>query len=93
LSADEHSRNNLPDTLMRWSQRNGAERKRPRSAQSFSVAKDYIASQDYDLSLNRYKEATHEDVVHIPPRQIIADIKALELDIQQHLTELERMVG
>jgi type I restriction enzyme M protein len=67
--------------------------KRPRSAQSFSVAKDYIASQDYDLSLNRYKEATHEDVVHIPPRQIIADIKALELDIQQHLTELERMVG
>jgi type I restriction enzyme M protein len=43
--------------------------------------------------LNRYKEVVHEEVAHVPPKQIIAELKALEADIQQGLTELERLVG
>src|SRR5436309_7342807 len=39
LSADEHAKNNLPDILVRWQERDGKERKRPRTAQSFCVPK------------------------------------------------------
>jgi type I restriction enzyme M protein len=70
---DEHGKNNLPDVLARWAQRNGAERERPRTAQSFCVPKADIAAQGYDLSLNRYKEVVHEAVEHRAPKEILAD--------------------
>ena len=60
LSDDEHAKNNLPDVLARWSQRDDGERERPRTAQSFCVPKADIAAAGYDLSLNRYKEVVHE---------------------------------
>ena len=60
LSADEHDKNNLPDILARWEERDGKEQKRVRTAQSFCVPKaDIAASGSYDLSLNRYKEIEH----------------------------------
>src|SRR5262245_3806141 len=93
LTGDEHAKNNLPDVLTRWSERNGNERKRPRIAQSFCVPMADIADQGYDLSLNRYKEVVHEEIEHVPPLQILAELKALETDIQRRLAELERMVG
>src|SRR5436190_12760608 len=34
LSADEHAKNNLPDVLSRWSEREDTERENPRTAQS-----------------------------------------------------------
>jgi type I restriction enzyme M protein len=78
---------------MRWAKRAGAERMRPRTSQSFSVPKADIAAQGYDLSLNRYQELVHEEVAHVPPKQIIAELKSMEAEIQQGLTELERLVG
>lgn len=93
LTEDEHEKNNLPDVLERWAERNGAERERPRKAQSFCVPKADISAQAYDLSLNRYKEVEHEEVEHVPPRQIIAELKQLETEIAEGLAELERMVG
>ena len=94
LSEAEHEKNNLPDVLMRWEERNGAERERARTAQSFCVPKAEIAGDGgYDLSLNRYKEAEHEDVKHETPAEIIANLKGLEDEISQGLEELERMIG
>src|SRR5579883_2407925 len=93
LSADEHAKNNLPDVLARWTERNGAERDRPRTAQSFCVPKADIAAQGYDLSLNRYKEIVHEEVAHRSPKEILADLAKLEAEIQQGLKELEAMLG
>ena len=71
LTEAEHAKNNLPDILSRWSQRDGTERERPRTAQSFCVPKADIATQGYDLSLNRYKEVVHEEVHHRPPKEIL----------------------
>src|SRR5262249_40194690 len=51
-TAEEHAKNNLPDILTRWRQRDGSERKNPRSAQSFCVARADIVAQGYDLSIN-----------------------------------------
>jgi type I restriction enzyme M protein len=93
LTEEEHAMNNLPDVLVRCRLRNGTERKRPRIAQSFSVPKAEIVDHDYDLSLSRYKEVVYEDVDHVSPKKIIAELKVLEHEIQKGLTELEEMLG
>ena len=85
-------RTNLPDVLARWKERDGKERKRPRTAESFCVPKADIAGQGYDLSLNRYKEVVHEEVAHRPPKEILAELAKLEEEIQQGMKELEEML-
>jgi type I restriction enzyme M protein len=93
LAKDEHDKNNLPDILARWQKRDSAERKRPRTAQSFCVPKADIAAQGYDLSLNRYKEVVHEEVEHRASREILAELAKLETEIQKGMKELEGMVS
>ncbi len=92
LTPDEHAKNNLPDILTRWPQRDKAERKNARTAQSFCVPKADIAAQGYDLSLNRYKEVVHEDVTHRTPGEILKTHGKLEVEIQQGMKELEGML-
>jgi type I restriction enzyme M protein len=92
LSDDEHAKNNLPDVAARWKQRVGAELKRARTAQSFCVPRAEIAAAGYDLSINRYKEVMHEEAEHRPPKEIIAELQALEQKITEGLDELEGML-
>jgi type I restriction enzyme M protein len=92
LTAVEHTKNNLPDILARWQEREGKERKRPRTAQSFCVPKDDLVAQGYDLSLNRYKEVLHEEVTHASPAEILAGLADLEKEIQQGMKELRGML-
>jgi len=94
LAEGEHEKNNLPDALARWFERDGAERKNPRTAQSFCVPKAEIsATGTWDLSLNRYKQLEHEEVEHESPAAIIADLRKLEDEIIEGLTTLEAMLG
>jgi type I restriction enzyme M protein len=93
LAAEEHAKNNLPDVLARWAERDCSERERPRTAQSFCVPKADIVAQGYDLSLNRYKEVVHEAVEHRAPKEILADLAKLEEEIQREMKELEGMIG
>ena len=94
LSEAEHAKNNLPDVLARWTQREGAEHERPRTAQSFCVPKaDIAASGSYDFSLNRYKEIEHEEVEHEAPTAIIRELREIEGEISEGLTRLEEMLG
>jgi type I restriction enzyme M protein len=90
---EEHFKNNLPDLLARWGQRDGSERERPRTAQRFLVPKAELAANGYDLSLNRYKEVVHEAVDHLPPQEILTKLAALETQIQQGMQELEAMLN
>jgi type I restriction enzyme M protein len=93
LGGDELAKNNLPDIAARWTQRHGAERKRPRTAQSFCVPKAEIMAAGYDLSINRYKEVVHEATEHRPPKEIIVELKSLEREILEGLDELEAMLS
>jgi len=92
LTDDDYEKNNLPDILARWEARD-VERERSRTEQSFFVPKDDIAAQGYDLSLNRYKEVVHDEIEHKAPKEIIADLKALEAELSKGLAELEEMLG
>jgi len=94
LTDDEHEKNNLPDLLMRWEERDDKEQKQPRTAQSFCVPKAEIAgSGSYDLSLNRYKEVEHADHKHASPVAILKELRQLEDDISEGLSKLEEMLG
>ncbi|WP_280248736.1 type I restriction-modification system subunit M [Nocardia abscessus] len=93
LTAEEHAKNNLPDVLARWSRRTTSERDRARTEQSFCVPKADLAAQDYDLSLNRYKELVHEEVEHRPPLEIIEELESIEAEIQQGMSDLKGMLA
>jgi type I restriction enzyme M protein len=92
LTGNDHEKNNLPDVRARWAARDGAERSRPRTAQSFCVPKSDIAAQGYDLSLNRYKEVVHDTVEHRSPKEILTELGKLEEEIQRGMKELEGML-
>ena len=51
-----------------------------------------IAGNGYDLSINRYKDVVHDEVEHLPPREILAKLAVLELDIQAGMEELVGML-
>ena len=93
LVEGDHASNNLPDVLARWAERDGTERDRPRTAQSFCVPRADIAGNDYDLSINRYKEVEYEAVEYDPPKVILGRLAALEEDIAKGRKELEGMLG
>ncbi len=88
---DVVAENDLPDALERWRKRS-AKKDTDRTAKCFMVPVADIAAKDYDLSLNRYKEAKHEAVTYEPPRSIIAKLRNLEAAIAKDLSELEAML-
>ena len=89
LDGDDHDKNNLPDILARWSQRDSTERERRRSSQSFCVPKADLVAANYDLSLNRYKDVVHADFTHRAPAEILADLASLEARIHEGIKALE----
>ncbi|TYK53292.1 type I restriction-modification system subunit M [Actinomadura decatromicini] len=89
LAEVDHTKNNLPDILARWDRRAGSEQHRSRTEQSFCISKREIADQDYDLSVNRYKEIIHEEIEHRPPLEIIEELEGVESDIQESLSNLK----
>jgi type I restriction enzyme M protein len=91
LDANKHDCNNLPDVLKRWQHRD-AEKKRARTEQSFLVPKAEIVGNDYDLSINRYKQVVYEEVQHDSPQVILAELKVLEAEIMRGMEELEGML-
>jgi type I restriction enzyme M protein len=97
-------RSDLPDILARWRSlkspspsggegRAEGEAERQRTDRSFLVPKDEIAGNDYDLSINRYKEVEYEAVEHDSPREILARLARLEEEIAEGRKELEGMLG
>ena len=52
-----------------------------------------IVANDYDLSINRYKEIVYEEVVYEKPQTLIADIKAIDQKRLEAMKELEKMLS
>lgn len=84
-------KNDIPDIIARFHNLQGEE-SRKRTEQSFFVPKDEIVSNDYDLSINKYKKIEYVRKEYPPTSQILAEIKALEAEIQQGISELEDLL-
>ena len=84
--------NDIEDIVKRYENLE-EEKDRKRTEKSFFVSKKEIVENDYDLSINKYKEIEHEVIKYdYPPKVIIQKIKGLEHQILEGLDELERMV-
>lgn len=79
---------NIPDIISRFKQRN-TEQKRSRTEQSFLVPFDEIKSNDWDLSINRYKEIVYEEIEYDSPADIIQDIEQLDVERMDALKALK----
>ena len=84
-------KSDLADILNRWQNRD-SERKRARTDQSFFVPKTEITDNEYDLSINRYKEVEYEVVEYDPPRMILDRLAKLDEEIVKGREELEELL-
>lgn len=64
-----------------------------RTEQSFLVPFTEIKDNDWDLSINRYKEIVYKEIEYDAPEVIISAIEKLDQDRQQALTELKTLLG
>lgn len=83
--------NDIPDIIASFKNRHN-EDNTDRKAKHFFVDADDIRQNGYDLSINKYKEVEYEEVQYEVPSKILADIKALESEVQTSLEELEGML-
>ncbi len=86
------SENDIPDIIARFGNLE-AEKDRERTEKSFFVPKDEIISNDYDLSINKYKKTEYVAVEYPPTSEIMANIRELEIEIGSAMDELEKMLG
>lgn len=88
LDLDKHEDNNIPDIIKRYHNLK-EEENRERTEQSFLVPVKEIRDNDYDLSINRYKEIEYEEVEYEEPKKIIEDLEKLENEIQEGIKQLK----
>lgn len=84
--------NDIPDIVERFSNLKG-EKERKRTDKSFFVPKEEIVNNDYDLSINKYKEIVYEKVEYEAPEVIIARIEELSKSIDEKMRELKVMLN
>jgi len=83
--------NDIPDILARWE--DPAEAKRARTDPSFLVPKDEIADNDFDLSINRYKEIVYEEIEYEATAVLLDKIAGMESGITSGIEELKALLN
>lgn len=85
------SDNDIPDIIERFKNREN-ELERARTEKSFFVKKEEIKDNDYDLSINKYKEIEYVPIEYPSTLEIMTDIRELEMKIGQEMDELEKLL-
>ena len=83
----------IPDIIEKWKAiKENKELEPAKEDKWFWVNKEEIVGNDYDLSINKYKEIEYEEVVYDAPNVILERIEKLEEEITQGLKELKGML-
>ena len=83
--------NDIPDIIERFSNLD-KENDRKRTEKSFFVPKKEIVDNDYDLSINKYKEIVYEKVEYEKPEIILQKLEELSKSIDEKMKELKVML-
>lgn len=83
--------NDIPDIIERFKHLD-KEIDRKKTEKSFMVDKKAIVDNDYDLSINRYKEIEYKPVEYPPTKDIIAEIEKLDKEANDALQELKALL-
>ncbi|OPZ86228.1 MAG: N-6 DNA Methylase [Firmicutes bacterium ADurb.Bin419] len=81
----------ISDIVARFHNLEG-ETDRKRTEQSFLVDKEEIKENDYDLSINRYKEIEYEKIEYEEPWVIMARLDELAIDLSSKREELRGLL-
>ena len=84
--------NDISDIIARFKNLAG-EADRKRTEKSFLVPKQEIVDNEYDLSINKYKEIEYVKVEYPPTAEIMANIRSLEAEISKEMDELEKLLN
>ena len=85
------SDNDIPDVVARFHNLQ-VEESRSRKEQSFLVPVEEIRNNDYDLSINKYKEVEREKVEYEPIADILARLEKTESEYLKSYSELYKML-
>ena len=83
--------NDIPDIIARFRNLEG-EKDRKRTDRSFLVPKDEIAGNDYDLSINKYKQTVYQEESYPPSSEIVKEMRRLAEELSEELKKLEEML-
>ena len=78
--------NDIPDVIARFKNL-AAEENRSRKDQSFLVPVEEIRANDYDLSINKYKEVERVKVEYEKPEVVLGRIEVLQREINEAIKE------
>jgi len=84
--------NDIPDIISRFINID-AEKDRKRTEQSFIVPKEEIVNNDYDLSINKYKQTEYVPVEYPSTAEIMAELDRIELEIGTEMEALRSLLG
>ena len=84
--------NDIPDILARFHNLEREVDRKP-TEQSFLVNKSAIEANDYDLSINKYKEVVYDKVDYDAPKVIVTCLDELSLQIASKMEELRGLIG
>ncbi|WP_142966851.1 type I restriction-modification system subunit M [Enterococcus casseliflavus] len=84
--------NDIPDIVERFKNRE-QETNHTRTEKSFMVPVDELKENDYDLSINKYKEIEYDDVEYEEPVVILDKLKKIENEISIGLDKLYKQVN
>lgn len=85
------SENDIPDIIQRFNALDN-EKERKRTDKSFFVTKREIVENDYDLSINKYKEIEYEKIEYPPTKDIMKEILEINNEIAKELKELSNLL-
>ena len=85
--------NDIPDIINQYRQYQAGQGDfSDKKAKAFTVDKQDIVANKYDLSVTRYKETEHQEAKYDSPHVILDHLEALEAEIQNDLMALRRML-
>lgn len=87
----ETKENDIPDIIERFRHLEN-ELDRKRTEQSFLVPKKEIVDNEYDLSINKYKEVEYVAVKYPSSQEIMTDLRELEMKIGEEMDALEKLL-
>ena len=82
--------NDIPDIVKEWKVRN-KNANDDRKAKHFFVPVKEIIENNYDLSINRYKEIEYIPPKYDKPEDILSRIEKLELEVKDNITVLKEL--
>jgi len=88
---EQPDKNDIPNILERFEKRFKEDNK-DRAKKNFFVPIEEIKSNDWDLSINKYRKEKQEEIVYRPSKEIIKEAKKEVKDLLEGFEELDKLV-